>query len=295
MKTTIKLTLLAIASVGVLAGCTETLDSKNIKTAGISATIEATATSDSSTSVKATLKAGGDESNTYIDLSDGDAIFASADGDKKEMSAESTGEYVASFGKANEGLAINVSLERADDDPAPKSDGTMPAPFTLDALPATPVSRAEDITITWSPTSSDSMSIHIDGSCIFFDDIDVPGDTGSFTIQGGTIDATNDEKMETCDITVDVSRTRGGTADPDALLRALKEGWIAGAGLDAHEIEPLPEDSPFWDAPNTIVTPHYGATTRVTYRRGADIFLDNLRRYVNGEALVNVVDKEAGY
>lgn len=89
--------------------------------------------------------------------------------------------------------------------------------------------------------------------------------------------------------------SRGGTADPDALYRALKEGWIAGAGLDAHEIEPLPADSPFWDAPNTIVTPHYGATTPLTYRRGADIFLDNLRRYIQGEALVNVVDKEAGY
>jgi len=89
--------------------------------------------------------------------------------------------------------------------------------------------------------------------------------------------------------------SRGGTADPDALYRALKEGWIAGAGLDAHETEPLPPDSPFWEAPNTIITPHYGATTPLTYRRGADIFLDNLRRYVNGEPLFNVVDKEAGY
>jgi phosphoglycerate dehydrogenase-like enzyme len=89
--------------------------------------------------------------------------------------------------------------------------------------------------------------------------------------------------------------SRGGTADPDALLRALKEGWIAGAGLDAHAVEPLPPDSPFWDAPNTIITPHYGATTRLTYRRGADIFLDNLRHYVAGEPLFNVVDKEAGY
>jgi phosphoglycerate dehydrogenase-like enzyme len=89
--------------------------------------------------------------------------------------------------------------------------------------------------------------------------------------------------------------SRGSTADPDALLRALREGWIAGAGLDAHAVEPLPPESPFWDAPNTIITPHYGATTPLTYRRGADIFLDNLRRYVGGEPLTNVVDKEAGY
>lgn len=89
--------------------------------------------------------------------------------------------------------------------------------------------------------------------------------------------------------------SRGATADPDALLRALREGWIAGAGLDAHAVEPLPSDSPFWDAPNTIVTPHYGATSRLTYRRGADIFLANLRRYLAGEPLTNLVDREAGY
>src|SRR5919202_743622 len=89
--------------------------------------------------------------------------------------------------------------------------------------------------------------------------------------------------------------SRGATADPDALLRALRAGWIAGAGLDAHAVEPLPPESPFWDAPNTIITPHYGATTPLTYRRGADIFLENLRRYVAGEPLYNVVDKEAGY
>ena len=89
--------------------------------------------------------------------------------------------------------------------------------------------------------------------------------------------------------------SRGGIADDDALLRALREGWIAGAGLDAHGIEPLAEDSPFWDAPNTIVTPHNGATTAATARRGREIFLENLARHVAGDPLTNVVDKVAGY
>ena len=89
--------------------------------------------------------------------------------------------------------------------------------------------------------------------------------------------------------------SRGGIADDAALLRALREGWIAGAGLDAHSQEPLPPDSPFWSAPNAIVTPHNGATTHGTQRRGVDIFVDNLRRYVAGEPLRNVVDKSAGY
>ena len=89
--------------------------------------------------------------------------------------------------------------------------------------------------------------------------------------------------------------SRGGIADDTVLLRALQERWIAGAGLDAHGQEPLPADSPFWTAPNTIITPHNGASTAATRRRGVEIFAGNLRRYVAGEPLRNVVDKEAGY
>jgi phosphoglycerate dehydrogenase-like enzyme len=89
--------------------------------------------------------------------------------------------------------------------------------------------------------------------------------------------------------------SRGGIADDGALLRALNEGWIAGAGLDAHGQEPLPADSPFWTARNTLITPHNGATTRMTRQRGVDIFVDNLKRYAAGQPLRNVVDKRAGY
>lgn len=89
--------------------------------------------------------------------------------------------------------------------------------------------------------------------------------------------------------------SRGGIADDADLLQALRQGWIAGAGLDAHGVEPLPSDSPFWDQPNVIVTPHNGATTAATAQRGADIFVDNLKRFVAGEPLHNLVDKVAGY
>lgn len=89
--------------------------------------------------------------------------------------------------------------------------------------------------------------------------------------------------------------SRGGIADDAALYKALRERWIAGAGLDAHAVEPLPEDSPFWTLDNVIITPHNGATTPATKRRGYEIFRDNLRRWVAGEPLCNVVDKQAGY
>lgn len=89
--------------------------------------------------------------------------------------------------------------------------------------------------------------------------------------------------------------SRGGIADDGALLHALQSGWIAGAGLDAQGVEPLPAESPFWTAPNTIITPHNGATTLQTKTRGYEIFRDNLARYMRGEPLTHVVEKAAGY
>jgi len=89
--------------------------------------------------------------------------------------------------------------------------------------------------------------------------------------------------------------SRGGIAVDEDLLQALREGWIAGAGLDAHGVEPLPPDSPFWELPNVIITPHNGATTAATAQRSVEIFIDNLQRYIAGEPLRNIVDKSAGY
>jgi phosphoglycerate dehydrogenase-like enzyme len=89
--------------------------------------------------------------------------------------------------------------------------------------------------------------------------------------------------------------SRGGIADDAALFDAIVSGRIAGAGLDAHGEEPLPPDSPFWDAPNTIITPHNGATTPGTHRRGLEMLMENLRRYRTGETMINVVEKGAGY
>ena len=88
---------------------------------------------------------------------------------------------------------------------------------------------------------------------------------------------------------------RGGTIQEDVLIRALQEGWIAGAGLDVFETEPLPKDSPLWEMENVIVTAHYSGATPHYNDRAMTIFLDNLRRYRAGEPLRNVVDKKLGY
>ena len=88
---------------------------------------------------------------------------------------------------------------------------------------------------------------------------------------------------------------RGGTIQQPALIQALREGWIAGAGLDVFEQEPLPATSPLWEMDNVIMTAHYAGLTPAYDQRALAIFLDNLRRYRAGEPLRNVVDKAAGY
>ncbi len=90
---------------------------------------------------------------------------------------------------------------------------------------------------------------------------------------------------------------RGTTVDQDALVDALNEGRIAGAALDVVYPEPLPKDAPLWTAKNCIITPHSSGDTGLPYSvdNTFDIFCENVKRYANGEELINRVDIEKGY
>jgi len=92
-----------------------------------------------------------------------------------------------------------------------------------------------------------------------------------------------------------INISRGAVVDEKMLVRALKEGWIAGAGLDVFEQEPLPKDSELWGMENVIVTPHVSGATPLYVERLVELFCDNLRRYLAGEPLRNVVDVKRGY
>ncbi len=92
-----------------------------------------------------------------------------------------------------------------------------------------------------------------------------------------------------------INVARGAVVDEEALIRALREGWIGGAALDVFAEEPLPADSPLWGMENVIITPHNSWSTPRLAEREALIFLENLRRYVEGEPLLNVVDRSLGY
>lgn len=87
---------------------------------------------------------------------------------------------------------------------------------------------------------------------------------------------------------------RGGTVVTDALVAALESGQVAGAGLDVTDPEPLSSDHPLWQMPNVIITPHV-SWAGADRRYHAMLLRENLRRYLAGEALLNVVDPERGY
>lgn len=92
-----------------------------------------------------------------------------------------------------------------------------------------------------------------------------------------------------------VNIARGKVIDEEVLLRALQEGWIAGAGLDVTATEPLPAESPLYDLPNVILTPHISGATEHYESRLADLFAENLRRYRAGQPLRNVYEHQRGY
>jgi phosphoglycerate dehydrogenase-like enzyme len=88
---------------------------------------------------------------------------------------------------------------------------------------------------------------------------------------------------------------RGHLVDEPALVAALNAGTLAGAALDVVEQEPLPADSPLWDMSNVLLTPHISGLAPDYWGRAMTMFEDNLRRFVDGRPLLNVVDKRAGY
>ena len=88
---------------------------------------------------------------------------------------------------------------------------------------------------------------------------------------------------------------RGRLVDEEALIRALDKKVIAGAGLDVTYTEPLPKDSPLWDFENVILSPHISGSREDYVLHATALFCENLRRYLDGKRLLNVVDRKRGY
>lgn len=92
-----------------------------------------------------------------------------------------------------------------------------------------------------------------------------------------------------------LAMSRGGIVNEIALRDALESGQLAGAGLDVTAVEPLPPGDPLWRAPNLVITPHNSPASQLTTDLMWSILSDNIGRFLRGEQLVNVVDKQRGY
>ena len=92
-----------------------------------------------------------------------------------------------------------------------------------------------------------------------------------------------------------INIARGDLVDEKALIRALDEHWIAGAGLDVVATEPLSSDSKLWEFPNIIFSPHIAGNFEDGNEQATEVFSKNLRSYLEGKKLFNVVNKKQGY
>jgi glyoxylate/hydroxypyruvate reductase A len=90
-------------------------------------------------------------------------------------------------------------------------------------------------------------------------------------------------------------RQCGALIDEDALIAATRAGRIAGAGLDVTTLNPIPAESPLWDLPNTIVTPHIATESVKLSDAAGDSWCENVRRFSENLPLLGIVDRQAGY
>ncbi len=209
--------------VATLTGC-EATDSQDLKTSGIDAEIMVSAQSADGSRVQVALMPGGDDDPfNRVELTGGDELFATAEGQRQKMSHSGAGSYVSDFAVAAAESRFVISLQRAatDDPDAFDNTGYLPAPFAIEALRQAEYSRAAELTINWSGSGeSDDLTLELDGDCLSASSgqLQIENDSGSFTIPAGTLLALDGKEAESCDATLTMRRQRRGSTD-----RALNE------------------------------------------------------------------------
>jgi hypothetical protein len=204
-------------------GCSESVESTDVKTTGIYPEITVTADGSGSSRVKVRLKVGGSNSNTFLDLTGGDELTATVDGDTKVLDETSDETYTASFPLDEEGTEFTIAFTREDDDSAPASTVTLPAPFTMSVSPTEASRASDDVDVEWDPPAGGNVEISLSGSCVDSETDDLPDD-GSHTITADSIETFESDKDESCTVSVELERAQRGNIDP-----AFTEGGMIEA------------------------------------------------------------------
>jgi hypothetical protein len=218
--------LFATATATATTAC-KTTESDAILTRGMYASISATADGTGSTTVGTSLFLGPPSDLIFVDLVAGDQLIAHNRDQAKVMTEQNVLNIVshtATFPVDARDERFEIELRRQVDPGAPSSIVTLPAPFTLGAVPAS-VSRAAAFGVNWTGTSTDRMRWTADGSCIQSASGTIAADSGSVTMPAGTFQKAGGTTVpDTCEVRVTVVRERDGTVDP-----AFGEGGTATA------------------------------------------------------------------
>lgn len=200
----------------ILGGCT-TVESSDVLTSGIYASITAEGRGDGTTDVTATLFVGNPIGLDYVELTGDDKLLVRAPGITKEMRETellNTVGHHAEIPVDAEGTQIEVAFERTIDAGAPHSTATLPAKFSITSSPQA-AARTQPITVAWSPASSgDTMTWTATGDCIELESAPMP-DSGTVTIDAGLLKKRMGTNVpDQCEVTITIARSRLGMLDP---------------------------------------------------------------------------------
>ena len=212
------------------AACSD-VKSSSINTSGIYAEISATVDAVDETTVNVIFRVGDANSNTFVELDEGDSLEAS-DGATSEVLQHSSFASIHSYSKTFEttaaGTEFTIDFKRELETAAPASTAILPPGFSL-LSPETGASHSqqEDLVVTWEGEAgdADTMSIEVSGTCIFSIADEVPFEDNAYTIDSSGFEKIgSDETVDNCEVEIILQRKKNGTLDP-----AYGDGEIFGA------------------------------------------------------------------
>ena len=209
-----------------LWGCSEEVESTDVRTSGIYPEFEVIANGDGSSDVEARLKVGGRNSNTLLDLEGGDTLEVTVDGETKTLEGRSGNRYTATFNVDAGGTEFIFAFLRAEDDDAPMSTVRLPDPFEME-VNSTDVERTvDDVEFTWEPAGDDDIDFEVQGNCFFFETGETPDD-GAHSVSAEDLVGPGEDDGEECTGTVELARGQSGSID---------DAFTEGGSIRAYQV-----------------------------------------------------------